>query len=71
LLRVFNASHSIAAFCRKRNVVFVDERANLTITHDVDIALSKVKFAHNDPEDFKVKVQEVGEKEKRKLQSFC
>ncbi|XP_068900669.1 serine palmitoyltransferase 1-like isoform X2 [Tenebrio molitor] len=58
-------------FCRKRDVVFVDERANLAIEQGLDIALSKVvKFTHNDPEDFKAKVQEVIAKEKKKTRKF-
>jgi serine palmitoyltransferase len=60
-------SSSIAAFCKKSDVVFIDERANLPIEQGLDDARSKVvKFAHNDPEDFKTKV----EKETKKTRKF-
>jgi 7-keto-8-aminopelargonate synthetase-like enzyme len=60
-------SSSIAAFCKKSDVVFIDERANLPIEQGLDDARSKVvKFAHNDPEDFKAKV----EKETKKTRKF-
>jgi serine palmitoyltransferase len=64
-------SSSIAAYCKKSDVVFIDEHANFAIEQGLVAARSKVvKFAHNDPEDFKTKVQEVVEKEKKKTRKF-
>jgi serine palmitoyltransferase len=59
-------SSSIAAYCKKSDVVFIDEHANFAIEQGLVAARSKVvKFAHNDPEDFKTKVQEVVEKREK------
>lgn len=64
-------SSSIAAYCKKNDVVFVDELHNFPIGQGLVAAKSKVvKFAHNNPEDFKQKVLEVTSKENKKSRKF-
>ncbi|XP_063925128.1 serine palmitoyltransferase 1-like [Zophobas morio] len=64
-------SSSIAAYCKKNDVIFIDENANFPIHQGLTAARSKVvTFAHNDPQDFKRKVQEVLTKEKRKTKKY-
>ncbi|RZC34204.1 serine palmitoyltransferase 1 [Asbolus verrucosus] len=64
-------SSSIAAYCKKSDIIFVDEHANFPIHQGLIAAKSKVvKFAHNDPKDLKRKLLQVAENEKRKSRKF-
>lgn len=59
-------SSSIAAYCKKNDVIFVDEHANFPIQQGLLAAKSKViYFKHNDAEDFRLQVEKLVEKEKK------
>lgn len=64
-------SSSIAAYCKKNDVIFIDEHANFPILQGLTAAKSQVvKFSHSDPDDFRKKALDVTNKEKRKSRKF-
>ncbi|XP_044260213.1 serine palmitoyltransferase 1-like [Tribolium madens] len=64
-------SSSIAAYCKKNDVIFIDEHANFPIHQGLTAARSRVvTFTHNDPDDFRKKVLSVTNTEKRKSRKF-
>ncbi|EFA05460.1 serine palmitoyltransferase 1 [Tribolium castaneum] len=64
-------SSSIAAYCKKNDVIFIDERANFAIHQGLTAARSHVvTFAHCDADDFRKKVLSVTNSEKRKSRKF-
>lgn len=64
-------SSSIAAYCKRSDVLFIDEHANFAIEQGLVAAKSKiVRFNHNDPSSLRQKVQEISDKEKRKSRKF-
>ncbi|XP_018566092.1 serine palmitoyltransferase 1 [Anoplophora glabripennis] len=60
-------SSSIAAYCKRKDIVFVDKEANFPIQQGLTAARSNVVyFDHNDPDSFRKEAQKVAEKEKNK-----
>jgi len=64
-------SSSIAAYCKRSDVVFVDEKANFPIHQGLVAAKSKViKFSHNDPKSLREEVRKITQNEKKKTRKF-
>ncbi|XP_060533339.1 serine palmitoyltransferase 1-like [Cylas formicarius] len=60
-------SSSIAAYCKRSDIVFVDELANESILQGLMAARSKiVRFKHNNPANFRDEVRKIAKKEKEK-----
>ncbi|CAH1997956.1 unnamed protein product [Acanthoscelides obtectus] len=65
-------SSSIAAYCKRSDTVFIDEKANIAIRQGLQSSRCKiVEFKHNDPSSLKEEVSKVTKKEgKRKSRKF-
>ncbi|KAJ8954201.1 hypothetical protein NQ318_005796 [Aromia moschata] len=66
-------SSSIAAYCKRKDVVFVDKEANFPIQQGLIAAKSTVvRFDHNDPQSLREEVQKIvdGEKHKKPSRKF-
>lgn len=60
-------SSSIAAYCKKSDVIFADEHANFPIQQGLLAAKSKlVTFNHNDAKSFETMAERIAEEEKNK-----
>lgn len=60
-------SSSIAAYCKRKDIVFVDKETNFPIQQGLTAARCHVVyFDHNDPNSFRREAQKVAEKEKNK-----
>lgn len=60
-------SSSIAAYCKRKDIIFVDKETNFPIQQGLTAARSRVVyFDHNDPDSFRREAQKVAEKEKNK-----
>lgn len=60
-------SSSIAAYCKRKDFIFVDKEANFPIHQGLTAARSNVVyFDHNDPDSFRREAQKIAEKEKNK-----
>lgn len=63
-------SSSIAAYCKRKDLIFVDKETNFPIQQGLAAARSNVVyFDHNDAESFRREAQKVAEKEKNKKPS--
>ncbi|CAG9854991.1 unnamed protein product [Phyllotreta striolata] len=64
-------SSSIAAYCKRSDVIFVDKETNFPIKQGLLAARSKViYFDHNDPDSLRSEVQKVVQKEKKSSRKF-
>ncbi|CAG9815063.1 unnamed protein product [Phaedon cochleariae] len=64
-------SSSIAAYCKKKDIVFLDKEANFAIQQGVLAAKSKVVyFDHNDPKSFRNEVEKVTKTERKPTRKF-
>lgn len=64
-------SSSIAAYCKRSDVVFIDKEANFPIRQGLLAARSTVVyFDHNDPKSLRAEVEKVVKKEKKPKRKF-
>ncbi|XP_023026110.2 serine palmitoyltransferase 1 [Leptinotarsa decemlineata] len=64
-------SSSVAAYCKRNDVVFIDREANFAIQQGLVAAKSTiVYFDHNDPNSFRTEVQKVVDSETKPKRKF-